>query len=134
MRRAYRCPCDGQSHRAPGRPAGGLALTVLSDLDLIEKSTGNRPATCPWWAFRDPDVSEVLKAYDCIAGDEGSDELLRQWWGPDPEWWLVAGLNHYKRVLSRVLAESYRLARENPPPGLPPAPKGYQRVRPPETF
>lgn len=112
MRRAYRCPCDGESHRASGRPAGGRALAVVSELDLIESTTGDRSATCPWWAFRDPDVAAVLQAYDCIAGDEGSDELLRQWWGDEPEWWLVAGLNHYRRVRSHVRAESYRLADE----------------------
>lgn len=112
MRRAYRCPCDGESHRAPGRPAGGRALAVVSELDLIEASTGDRPKTCPWWAFHDPDVSAVLQAYDCIAGDEGSDELLRQWWGDDPEYWLVLGLRHFRRVLGLVRAESYRLEAE----------------------
>lgn len=113
IRRAYRCPCDGSSHRAAGRQLTRRAAAVVGELDAIEATTGDRPETCPWWSFHDPDVAAVLRAYDCISGEDGSDELLRQYWGADPPYWLVLGLAHYRRVLGHVRAESLRLWRED---------------------
>lgn len=135
IRRAYRCPCDGHSHRETGRPTGGLSLAVVSELDTIEASTKERPDTCPWWAFHDPDVHLVLRAYDCIAGDSGSDELLHQFWGDDPPYWMVLGLHHFKAQVERVRAESFRLYQEElKTKRAHSAPTGYEPARPPETF
>lgn len=87
------------------------AAAVRAELHLIEHSTGQHPLACPWWSFHDPDVAAVLRAHDCI-GEDGSDELLRQFWGADPPYWLVLGVAHYHRVLKRVRGESLRLWRE----------------------
>jgi len=32
-------------------------------LDMIERITGERPATCPWRGFTEPLVADVLKAH-----------------------------------------------------------------------
>lgn len=112
VRRAYRCPCDGLSHRQAGRTVSRRAAAVDGQLAAIEAATGDRPEHCPWWSFHDPDVAAVLRCYDAIAGDDRSDELLRQLWGEDPPWWLVLGLAHYRRVLGSVRAESRRQERE----------------------
>lgn len=59
LRAAWRCDCDGESHRRGGAPAGTTA-TVQRHADVIEHVTGHRPATCPWRAFYDPLVARAI--------------------------------------------------------------------------
>lgn len=102
---------------------GGRALAVVSELDLIESSTGDRPEACPWWAFHVPDVQEVLKAHDWWESGQ-----LREWWGDDPPYWLVLAVRYYHRQLEIVRAESYRLDAEERKRKAPRArlPPGYE--------
>jgi len=90
---------------------------VRAELDIVEHVTGDRPHTCPWWSYKDPDVVEVLNAYDWFESGQCAEH-----WGPDPEWWLVEGVRHYHRVLGRVRADAMRLEREtkSSPARLPP--------------
>lgn len=62
---------------------------------------GDEPPACPWWAFHDPDVCEVLNAHD-FWGD------LSQWWGDDPPYWLVRGVGHFRKVLNLVEADALK--------------------------
>ena len=65
---------------------------------LVAKVTGGPSAGCPWRSLYDPRVGAVLRAYDWR-------KSLREWWGDDPEWWLVEGLGIYREALTRVRAD-----------------------------
>lgn len=80
---------------------------MVSELDLIESSTGERPPYCPWWAFHEPDVVEVLRCYDYWESGQ-----LREAWGDDPPYWLWRATHHYHRQLTIVRSESWKLYRE----------------------
>jgi hypothetical protein len=73
-------------------------------LDEIER-LGYRPRTCPWRAFEDDAVTDILKA-DRWAKKGG----LAQFVGADPPNWLVDGLDLYWRGVS--MAEADRTKRE----------------------
>ena len=72
-------------------PSAGAARAARA---LVEKVTGHpaESVPCPWSAFSDPDVAEVLAAHEFWPNVE-------IWIGPDPEWWLVEGLRVYHRAL-----------------------------------
>jgi hypothetical protein len=58
-----RCPCGGEVPSALREaPEAGhvIAETLLDD---CEAATGERPSGCPWRAFADPYVAEVLRAH-----------------------------------------------------------------------
>lgn len=57
------CPCMGEQ---PGdlREAPEAGHVIADTLhDDCEAATGERPSGCPWRAFADPYVGEVLRAY-----------------------------------------------------------------------
>jgi len=68
---------------------------------------GQRPHGCPWAAFRDPDVVNVLRAYDFFGSGQ-----CAEWWGEDPEWWLVEGVRVYHRALGRARADALKVQRQ----------------------
>lgn len=74
---------------------GAPARAVLA---VFKEVTGHDSPTCPWWAFYEPRVGAVLRAYDWR-------DQLSAWWGPDPERWLVDGLQVYRTTLERVRAD-----------------------------
>jgi len=80
---------------------------------------GERPSTCPWAAFRDPDVGEVLRAYDWYESGQ-----CAEWWGPDPEWWLVDGVRYFHRALGRARADAIKIESEHRRPHAPSLPAG----------
>jgi len=84
-------------------------------LNAVETTMGLRPPSCPWWAFHDPEVGEVLRAHDW---DESGQ--LREWWGEDPPWRLVEGVGHYRRAQSVARADATRLRRQHRKPPTPP--------------
>lgn len=73
----------------------------------IEEATGTRPDGCPWQAFRDPFVAEVLKAYRWWKGGQ-----LATVWGADPPAALVRGIEVYDAALNAVQAHDLRKERE----------------------
>lgn len=68
IRRAWRCPCDGESDSLEGRAHNGI---VEYAADVIEEVTGTRPMTCPWWFAENPLVAEVLAVHSAITADIG---------------------------------------------------------------
>lgn len=96
---------------------------MLGELGAIESETGERPTTCPWRAFAEADVIAVIQAYDWHESGQCS-----EWWGADPEWWLVEATRFYHRVscASRVAVMKMR---EAPPSVAPPLGRVVDRVR-----
>lgn len=58
IRRAWRCSCDGASHRFPGREAH--AAVEVNRISLRQAAGVEDMQTCPWQALRHPVVAEVL--------------------------------------------------------------------------
>jgi hypothetical protein len=73
---------------------------IRATTDLVERVTGGPASGCPWRAFYRDDVAAVIRAHDW--DEEGQ---LREWWGDDPEWWLVEALNLYRKSLKAVRAD-----------------------------
>lgn len=65
----------------------------------MERVTGTKPLTCPWRAFNDPVVREVVFASD--AYDKGN---LATHWGDDPpaEWLDAMRVYTQAKVATRV--------------------------------
>ena len=62
-RQAYRCDCDGVSHRAlgiEGPRAVAIAQAAERVAAAVEADTGHRHEGCPWRAFYEPAVAEAL--------------------------------------------------------------------------
>ena len=58
-----RCPCSGERYDDEIRVTTGDGDIAEAILDGCEEATGERPSGCPWRAFSDPYVAEVLRAY-----------------------------------------------------------------------
>lgn len=76
-------------------------------LKLIERIAGFRPPTCPWRAFYDPLVQEVLKL-----AHFAPDGNLAAAWGDDPEQILIDAFFVYDQAKKRTLAEDIKLQRQ----------------------
>lgn len=72
-------------------------MSVRAHLDAIEEAHGERPHTCPWYPFHEPDVRAVIQAYDFFESGQ-----LSEWWGADPEWWLVEAVRFYHRCVGQA--------------------------------
>lgn len=123
VRRTLRCPCDGISHRSTSKPTR-RTRGVAAELDVIEHLTGERPRTCVWHSFFDPDVGAVLRSFDFF--DSGQ---CREYWGDDPEWWLVEGIAYYRRVHQVALADAEKNRPKPPPPPTLPFGQVVEEVR-----
>lgn len=71
-------------------------------LSSIEKVAGARPDTCPWRAYDDPVISDVLRAYKWLEAGE-----LCMWLGEDPPNHIIEGLDHYKTVSNLIEYHEY---------------------------
>jgi hypothetical protein len=75
--------------------------------EAIERITGHRPVSCPWRAYYDPLVREVMAlSWSVESGNLGA--AL----GDDPPAVLVDALGVYRSALAATLAEDRRLADE----------------------
>jgi len=84
-----------------GKEDGGEQI-----LASIERATGSRPHGCPWRAFEDPFVAEVLKAYRWFKANQ----LSVVW--PNPPAALIRGLEVYDAAVNAVQATDIRDERE----------------------
>lgn len=75
--------------------------------EAIERITGHRPVSCPWRAYYDPLVREVMSV--SWAAEAGN---LAAALGEDPPAVLVDALGVYRSALAATLAEDRRLAEE----------------------
>lgn len=82
-----------------GAAAGAIAA--------IASVTGTRPETCPWRAYGDADVQEVLAAH---RRDE-KHQLYQAYPDFDPPAWLVDAVEYYDTALDRVRASVKKSAR-----------------------
>jgi hypothetical protein len=48
-------------------------------------------------------VGAVLRAHDWFEAKQ-----IAEWWGDDPEWWLVEGLHVYQAALSRTRVDELK--------------------------
>ena len=80
---------------------------MLGDCKAIEEVTGSKISECPWRAFFDPDVADVLRAYDFWESGQ-----CGEYWGSDPEFWLVEAVRAYHTALERCRADVRKVERE----------------------
>ena len=62
--------------------------------------TGERPDTCPWRAFQEPLVADVLRAYGLFESGQ-----MALWLGADPPAVLVEAVVFYHASVNRVRAD-----------------------------
>lgn len=82
-----------------GAAAGALAA--------VESVTGHRPETCPWRAYSDPEVVQVLRAHGLY-----EDHQFFQA-SPDPPAWLAEAVYFYRAMLDRVRSAVRRKMKED---------------------
>lgn len=104
LRAGYRCDCDGVERTL--RVCSGADDPSEQILTGIERATGERPDGCPWRAFDDPYVGEVLRAYRWWKAGQ----LALRW--PDPPVALLIGLEVYDAALNAVQAHDSREERK----------------------
>lgn len=83
------------------------------ELEIVDRLTGDALSTCPWRGFAEPDVLRTLEAHQHWEKGQG-----REWWGDDPELWLVEAVAHYERSLEVARADEQ--ARRQQSTGAPP--------------
>ena len=66
-------------------------------LAIVEKLTGTRAETCPWWSFHEPIVIDTLDAYPFFESGQLSFKL-----GDDPPAVMVEAIGVYHSALARV--------------------------------
>ncbi len=81
-------------------------------LDGIERLTGGRPPSCPWRAFRDPFVREVIDLYRAAGGLTEGGAVPAHVLGMDPPHAVWRGLLHYVQAVALVRADRQRRDRE----------------------
>lgn len=102
----YGCDCDGVKRDSVD--GGGVeGAAVRSTLKVIQSLTGHRPPTCPWRAFYEPIVREVLDVAWAIEGGNLPAAL-----GPDPDYIVMQGVSVYRRALLSTKADDMKLDQE----------------------
>lgn len=100
---------------------------MRGELEAIEAEQGERPTTCPWRAYADSDVVAVIQAYDFWESGQ-----CAEWWGADPEWWLVEAVRYYHRALGTARDAVHKLRRDKNTavlPARPPIGQVVDRIR-----
>lgn len=100
----YACDCDGVTRQMADRGIEGDSIRAT--LGIVERVAGHRPPTCPWRAFYEPIVREVLSVSWAVGGDLGG--AL----GADPDAKLVEALGVYTRAKRATEADEQRIAAE----------------------
>jgi hypothetical protein len=75
--------------------------------EAMERIVGHRPVSCPWRAYYDPLVREVMALSWAV--EEGN---LAAATGDDPPAILLDAVGMYRQALSATLAEDRRIADE----------------------
>jgi hypothetical protein len=75
----------------------------------VMNATGVEPMTCPWRAFDDPDVAEVMRLYRWFESGQLALAI-----GSDPPNALVEAIGIYHGALSSVRAHDTRARQTNP--------------------
>lgn len=88
----------------------------------VERVTGERPPTCPWWAFQDPLVGETMRAHRLYRRN-----ALASAYGHDVPAVLISAIDVYDTALTRIEAfdmeeirKKHEAARKKPKPGRKP--------------
>lgn len=96
------CDCDGVSRQQLDLGIEGHA--IRASLSVIERVAGHRPPTCPWRAFYDPLVQDVLAVSPHAKRGNLSAAL-----GPDPDNLVVQGVSVYQRAVDATEADEGEL-------------------------
>ena len=100
IREAYRCGCNGEQW-PPGRVLRSpIARNAHAGLAVVRAVCGTAPQTCPWAAFREPRVQEVMRAYRW--SEKGQ---AREAWGDSPPAWLKRGVEVFSAALEAAKAD-----------------------------
>lgn len=73
---------------------------------MIARVTGTRPGGCPWRAFYDEDVAEIMDAYEWFSSGQLSA------WIDDPPNVLIEGISVFHSALERAKAHDADLLRK----------------------
>lgn len=76
-------------------------------LTSLERITGTRQTACPWRAYEDPFVAEVLRAHR-----HWKERQLHLVWGHDPPAALMRGIEVYDSALNAIRANDIHEDRE----------------------
>ena len=77
-----------------------ISRAAVAGLAAVRSVVGVEPPTCPWRAFGDPRVREVLRCFRWY--EKGQ---VREAWGDDPPAWLVQALDIFARALDTARAD-----------------------------
>ena len=100
IREAYRCDCNGETW-PPGRTLRSpIARSAAHGLAVVRSVCGTAPRTCPWAAFREPRVQEVMRAYRWAEKGQA-----REAWGDSPPAWLKRGVEVFGSALEAAKAD-----------------------------
>lgn len=103
----YGCDCDGV-RRDEQLDLGRAQDVARGVLTAVERVTGLRPPTCPWRAFYEPVVREVL----AVSWATGDAHALGPVVGPDPDHKLMVALGVYTRAKVATTADEQRIRDE----------------------
>jgi len=67
---------------------------------MIEQIAGTRPPGCPWMAYSDPIICEILSAYGSVVGGMGATTALLL--PSDPPHVVWQGVNYFRHVSAKV--------------------------------
>lgn len=102
----YACDCDGIRRDEPlDRGRGGDLLRIV--VQTIERVAHIAPSTCPWRAYSEPIVREVMAVAWAIDPPNLSTAL-----GPDPDHKLVQAIGIYRRAKLATEADETKLRAE----------------------
>lgn len=99
LRRSWRCPCDGESHRGLAPVSHQAADSVRRMSEGIAQLTGHDCQACPWFALFDPLVDEVQQIVTLAREGLGASAM-----GSDPPAILIDAVRVYLRAYNATTA------------------------------
>ena len=78
----------------------------MSGLAVVRAVCGTAPQTCPWAAFKEPRVQEVMRAYKWAEKGQA-----REAWGDNPPAWLKRGVEVFGSALDAAKADVSEMER-----------------------